>query len=215
MSYAKLRHQISLGLWRAIWSPGRWFFNYFAHLRVIGEENIKGLEGPLIVAANHFHTLDAFVIGATIPKYSKLTPIRYGIWHKYYWHFLNFPFAWILGSFEIRRGKGLEHALKKPIQLLEEGRIIGIFPEGNRHQSGPLKKGRRGAAYMAIKTNSAILPVYIHGNFQMSYLELLLRKRKIQVTIGKPFLVTNKKTDEKTLNKSADMVMEKIRKLKP
>lgn len=215
MSYAKLRHQIALGLWRAIWSPGRWFFNYFTHLEIQGEENLRGLKGPLIVAANHFHTLDAFIIGATLPKYSKLTPIRYGVWHKYYWHFLNFPFLWILGSFEVHRGKDLKYALKKPLQLLREGRVIGMFPEGSRHRSGPLKKGRRGTPYMAIQTNTAILPVYIDGNYQMTYGELLLRKRKIRITIGKPFFVTDKKTDEQTLNKNADMVMEKIRKLKP
>ena len=143
MSQATLRHQIALGLWRTIWNPGRWFFNYFAHLDIKGEENLQGLEGPLIIAANHFHTLDAFIIGATLPKHSKLIPIRYGVWHKYYWHFLNFPFLWILGSFEVHKGKDLKYALKKPLQLLREGRVIGMFPEGSRHRSGPLKKGRR------------------------------------------------------------------------
>ena len=68
---------------------------------------------------------------------------------------------------------------------------------------------------MAIQTNTAILPVYIDGNYQMTYGELLLRKRRIRITIGKPFFVTDKKTDEQTLNKNADMVMERIRRLNP
>ena len=66
---------------------------------------------------------------------------------------------------------------------------------------------------MAMKTDTAILPIYIDGTYQMSYLELLLRKRRIRVIIGKPFIIENKKTDEETLNKNADMVMKKIREL--
>jgi len=215
MSHAQLRHEIALKLWRFMWNPGRWFMEYFTDLEIKGEENIKGLPGPLIVAANHFHTLDAFFIGAAIPKYSKITPIRYGVWHKYYWHFWNFPFVWILGCFEVHRGGGLENVLKRPLQLLREGRVVGIFPEGSRRKLGRPRKGRRGAPYLAIKTKTPILPIYIHGAHNMSYIELFLKKRRIQIIIGKPFRPKKDKTDDESLRKMGNYVMEKIRKLEP
>ena len=195
--------------------PVRVFIRYFLHLEITGQENIKELQGPLIIASNHFHTIDVFVIATSLPKNSKLIPIRYGVSHKHYWHFINFPIIWLMGSFELPRGKGLDYALRTPTKLLQEGRVVGIFPEGTRQKSGLLNPGRKGTAYLAMKTNTAILPMYIDGNYQMNTMELLLRRRTIRVTIGKPFFVTNRGTDEKTLNRNASVVMERIRELNP
>lgn len=211
----KLRHYIARTIWRCVRVPGRRFLEYFAHFQVKGEEHAKGFKGPLIVIANHAHSIDAFLVGAAMPKDSEILPVRFGVWHKYYWHFLNFPFLWLLGSFEVRRGRGLDLALQEPSKLLKAGRTVGIFPEGKRRHLGRPRSGRRGTPYLAIQTHTHILPVHIEGTFDMTWRELLLRKRTIQVSIGKPFVLKSKQLDEKTLNKMGSLIMQKIQALRP
>lgn len=71
------------------------------------------------------------------------------------------------GSFpvDIRKGKG-ESAFREALNVLNEGDALGIFPEGQRSERGPMGELRTGVARLAIETGAPIVPVTIGGAFR-------------------------------------------------
>jgi 1-acyl-sn-glycerol-3-phosphate acyltransferase len=51
-------------------------------------------------------------------------------------------------------------SLKQAMAVLEHGHIFGIFPEGRRSITGELDSFEKGAAFLALRCNAPIVPVY-------------------------------------------------------
>lgn len=197
--------------------PLRVVFNFFFRLEVESREDLKKLTGPLIIVSNHASWIDPFLIGMAFPFNAKIFPIRYATLWKYY-YFPVFTFLiWLFGGFPIRKGIGLEKSLAVPEEILGFGGVVGIFPTGKRtrvwNKNQPVKP-KRGAAYLAIKTNTYILPVKIEGNMGMNFKGFLTRKYKIKIKTGKEFLLPYQNLNNvEKLNYPADYVMAKINRL--
>ena len=189
------------------------FFKFFVHFETESQENLKKLEGPLIVASSHISWMDPFLIGISLPFWSKLFPVRYACWHKYYYSIRFLAIPWLFGSFPIEKGVGLDKALKTPVELLKKGQVIGIFPEGKRTMRGE-SKGKRGAAYLAFKTQAKILPIKIEGNPNRGVLNFLFRGQRMKVKIGKAFALPHQRVNSvEDLNEPTNLIMEQIQKL--
>ena len=92
--------------------------------------------------------------------------------------------------------------------------VVGIFPEGRRTRDGNFSRGKRGAAFLAEKTKTQILPVKIEGNALMFFGKALFRGYKVQVKIGQRFFLPEKKIEKiEDYNDLADYIMEKIKKI--
>lgn len=185
------------------WFFGRLLFGYFFNFEVVGKQNIKNQKGPLIVAFNHCSWLDPFLVMASIPPSSQISPIYFATWYKHYWKF--FPFTFMAGAFPVKKKLGLKKSLKKGLDVLKKKGVVGIAPEERRRHLGRRRKGRRGAAFLALKTNSPILPIYI------------VRKTKATVVIGKSFELDDKQKIKKAtdLDEFSNFIMDKIYQLKP
>jgi 1-acyl-sn-glycerol-3-phosphate acyltransferase len=90
------------------------------------------------------------------------------------------------GVFFVRRGEGDRAAQRLAFELLNEGRMIGVFPEGTRSRDGVLREGRAGAALLAIRTGVRILPVGVAGTHRQ-FASWLPRRNRITIRIGQPF----------------------------
>lgn len=195
------------------WLPARLIFTFFLSLKIETKEDLRKLEGPLIVASNHICWADPFLIGASFPFLAKVFPIRYACWWKYFYFPFIFPFAWAFGSFPVRKGIGLERTLKTAVKILEKKGVVGIFPEGRRQRKGA-SKPKRGPAFLAIKTGAKILPVKIEGNTSMSFFGCLLGRYQVKIKFGKTFHLPPQKINSiENYNKPANFIMEKIREL--
>lgn len=194
------------------WMLGRTFFRFCFQFEVKGEKYLKGLKGPLIIAFNHSHRLDPIFINASFPPGSRLTPIHFATWYGHYWKPVFLPFLIMAGAFPVYKGIGLEKTLKKGLEILERGGIVGIAPEERRRHLGRPRKGRGGVAFLALKTNSPVLPIYIDGVMGLKMSDVLSRKRKVATKIGKPFYLSSLSKDiqEVNLKALADLVMEHI-----
>lgn len=187
----------------------------FLHLEIETEIDLKKLEGPLIIASNHISWIDPFLIGIPFHFNAKILPIHYTVLDKFYYKPLILPFVWLVGSFPVKRKIGLDKALKIPIDILNKGGVIGIFPEGKREWKKGPSRPKRGIAYMALKTGTKILPIRIETPIiKMTFIGALLGKYKIKIKIGKPFYLP-KKTIAKVqdYNQPANFVINRIRQL--
>ncbi len=112
-------------------------------------------KGQLIVSGNHSTWLDPIWIAITVPRrihfLAKEELFRNPI--------LSFLFT-AAGFHPVKRGSADRRVLKFASQRLNEGRVVGIFPEGTRNKDG-MGKAHNGAAYIALRTGSPILPVSI------------------------------------------------------
>lgn len=115
------------------------------------------------------------------------------------------------GVFAVERSKGDISAIKKAEQLISDGHILGIFPEGTRYKTGAPRKAKSGIAYIAMHTKSDILPVSIYreGKFNIF--------KKTTVRCGEIIryedMVDLNDTDRSNLKRIANRVTDEITKL--
>ena len=136
----------------------------------------------------------------------------------YFLHRIFYFFVKISGNMPVSKAKDgvLEIALKEPILSLERKEIIAIYPEGRMtRKENEFEKGRRGVSYLSLKTGVQILPVSIRGSAGASSWNFLLRRNRVFVSIGKPFLLPKNLSynNNDDLVKGSDMVMNKIKEL--
>lgn len=53
--------------------------------------------------------------------------------------------------------------VRRALNVIDSGEILGIFPEGRRCRNGEIIKPKKGVAFFACKSNVLILPVAIVG----------------------------------------------------
>ncbi|MBR5485892.1 MAG: 1-acyl-sn-glycerol-3-phosphate acyltransferase [Oscillospiraceae bacterium] len=67
-----------------------------------------------------------------------------------------------INAFAVDRGAGDAGALDHAVKLIEENKIMGIFPEGTRSKTGELLRGKSGMAVIASRTKASILPAAVY-----------------------------------------------------
>jgi 1-acyl-sn-glycerol-3-phosphate acyltransferase len=80
------------------------------------------------------------------------------------------PFRWLirsLGAMPIARGGGDRAALRRSEELLREGWMLNLFPEGTRTADGYLGPIKPGVSSLAIRAGVPVLPVFVHGGFEV------------------------------------------------
>jgi len=92
----------------------------------VGSENVP--EGGVILAANHTSFADVLVLSAASKR-----QLRYMAKKELFKIPLLAPLIKALGAYPVDRGGSDVGSLKKTIAMLEEGEMIGIFPQGHRH----------------------------------------------------------------------------------
>lgn len=149
-------------LYRALRGPlrrvlGRWF-----DLSVEGLEHLPTGGGPYLIAANHHNYLDGIVLGVTVPE-----PISFlvmpRVWRATPLHPL---FHRHIGSIPIDLERADVGALRRALQALESGKVVGIFPEGPFSVRGRLEPGLPGVALLALRSGVPVVPAGIRGTYE-------------------------------------------------
>lgn len=156
----------------------------YAHMDVVGRENVPR-QGPLIVVANHLSAVDPELLAAFFPR-----PVHWMAKQEIFDHPLTGPIARLYGAFPVRRFEADLAALRKAMQILTQGQVIGIFPEGHRSASGRLQPLQPGAALIALRSGAPIVPVGIVGTEAIKVPQLFwqpLSRPHLGIIIGDPF----------------------------
>lgn len=182
--------------------------------KFIGKENIKGIPRPLMVIANHVSLWDPMVIGPLFPFFSKYYPFTLMAADEFFENPIFRIFFWLTNTASAHKGMGYDVSLKKPREDLKNGGVFLIFPGGQRHSDGSIQKPRRGAAILAMEMpNLTILPINIKiSTLKWKLSDIILRRKKITFTAGKPFKLRDITSSENT-DEVAEILAEEISKL--
>ncbi len=105
-------------------------------------------------------------------------------------------------------------ALRAGVQVLRDGRLLCIYPEGTRSPDGRLYRGKTGVARMALEAGVPIIPVAMVGTRTIQPIgRVVPRLAQVQVRIGVPIHVDESADDPAVLRQVTDQVMAAIAEL--
>ena len=162
----------------------RWLFQ----ARIEGEENVPETGGA-ILASNHLAAGDTFVMPAllrrpvTFPAKAELFVGNRGLWSKILAWFLK-----AVGQVPLDRSGGRVSlaGLSPVLQVLADGGLVGIYPEGTRSPDGRLYKGRTGVARMALAAGVPVIPVAVAATAPIRTAIGLPWIWKPRIVVGRP-----------------------------
>lgn len=161
------------------------------------------MDGPAILVCNHVSALDPLLIQSAIRK-------RLVIWmmaKEYY----DVP---VIGSvFRAVRAIPVERsgrdltATRGALRALENGRILGIFPEGKIETSKELLPFQTGVALMAIKAGVDVYPAYLDGTQRgKEMVAAVISPNKARLTFGPKVEFDRNSTGKQALEEATDKI---------
>lgn len=170
--------------------------------KVEGKENIP-THGGAIIAPNHISLWDPPLMGAALSR-------RIHFMAKE--ELFSYPvFRWIitqLKAFPVKRGAADRNAIRTAVTLLEQGELVGLFPEGTRGKNGVLGPAEPGVLMIAVKANVPIIPVAIIGTDKVGRFPILFPR--FIVRFGKPLTVSPGKLSREETEVQGRWVMAEI-----
>ncbi|MGO4888140.1 lysophospholipid acyltransferase family protein [Anaerobacillus sp. MEB173] len=177
----------------------RGYFNVMSRVEIIGADNVPA-DGGVILCCNHINNLDPTLLG-TFCKRKVLfmakaelfsIPVLKTVLTK-------------IGTFPVKRGMSDKQALRHAIKVLKEGHVLGIYPEGTRSKTGELGKGLAGVGFFALKTDAAVVPCAIVGDYKPF--------KKLKMIYGKPLDFSAYREQKISAEEATEYIMSEIKKL--
>lgn len=171
--------------------------------RVIGRENLRGVQGPLLVISNHVSDVDVGLIQtALLPRLrhrlatatggEALELLRLPAPDRHWFGRGYDRVQWILGVsllnlFPLPRQAGFRKSFAYAGEAVDRGYNVLVFPEGRHTPDGKLCPFRAGIGLLVNNLGIPVLPLRIDGLFEIkSAGKRFTAPGRIQVRIGKP-----------------------------
>ena len=158
--------------------------------KVTGAEHIPA-SGGAIIAANHLSVVDSVFLPLMLDR-----PVTFSAKAEYFT--ASGPAARLWAAYlkatnqlQMDRDgpRAAQDTLEAALDLLREGRLFGIYPEGTRSPDGRLYRGRPGVGWLALKSELPVIPVALFGTRHvLPPGSVLPRPGRIEVKIGAPLV---------------------------
>jgi 1-acyl-sn-glycerol-3-phosphate acyltransferase len=164
----------------------RFAFSFLPPLwRLVFRVSIRGagnipLTGPVLLASNHRSNLDPFFVGVSFPRQVHFMA-KSELWKVK-------PLGWLidmLGAFPVNRGEADRSAVKRALELLGAGAVVGMFPEGHRQRSRQVGEIHPGVALFSLREGVVTVPMIVDGT-ERAVRRGLPRFPRVTVTFGEP-----------------------------
>ncbi len=150
----------------AIYTVARIIFGFLFHtifpLRFHNAQIVEEMQPPYIIMANHRSFADPMALAIKVKRYEIRFIGKRELAHGRLKSWLFSGLHMILVS---RHATDMA-AMRQCMQTLKEGHILGIFPEGTRHQPEMMQEVESGTAIIALRARVPLLPVYIDGKIR-------------------------------------------------
>lgn len=177
------------------------FSKFILRAEIIGSEHIPS-SGPIILSGTHISNLDCVLLMASTKR-----QIHFLAKKELFDGFFGIFFSH-MGLIPVDRSKKDQSVIPKAIEYLNQGGIVGIFPEGTRNKTNKkLLPFKFGAVSMAKKTESYLVPFAIVGDYRF-------KSRNLTIKYGIPFKVGDMDLDEanQKLYQTVEKLMDEINK---
>ncbi|MAS35066.1 MAG: hypothetical protein CL610_13735 [Anaerolineaceae bacterium] len=152
-------------------------------VRLLTRPEIRGLEnlpkqGPVILVGNHVAMIEVILMAVYVP------------WQVEFIGTGDIPvdprFAWmanLYGFLPVSRGSTDRQEMQMPLDVLKQGGVVGIFPEGGIW-STTMKRARTGVAWLSFHGNAAVLPMGFGGMRGAIQAVMQLKRPRVVMNVG-------------------------------
>jgi long-chain acyl-CoA synthetase len=180
------------------------FCRAFMRLEVKGLENLETVLGPafsradeagpqraFLICPNHQSFLDPFVLSSNYPLHIFKRIFHVGA-SEFFESRLMASLARMLNVVPVNPDAELMKAMKAGAIGLKHGKVLNIYPEGERAFDGELHQFKKGAAILATELGLPIVPVAIDGLYKVwPRHSWRIRPAKVKVRLGEPFFAAD------------------------
>ena len=157
--------------------------------------------GPMMICASHSHIVDPLLL---VYLLGWRRPLRFMAKKE----LLDMPILGAIlrgiGSFGVDRGHADMGAIRASMDVLKNGGILGIVPEGTRRQESG--EGKNGAVMIAARTGARIVPVYIPRKKRLFH--------RLDVVVGEAYRLDRSLRGKEAYAEKAGELMSRIEALK-
>ncbi len=174
-----------------------------AHPKIVGRENLRGLDGPFLISCNHVTYIDVgFALIALPPRVRRKLAV--GMWGEMLWEMWRPPQTWnpvvrwayragyylvvaLFNVFPLPQQSGVRESFAYAGESVDRGYSVLVYPEGARTPDGRPSPFRSGVGMLASRLNVPVVPMRIDGLYQMKMAgHKIARPGELTVVIGKP-----------------------------
>jgi len=180
---------------------------------VEGTENVPRT-GGLVVCGNHFATLDPPMVPAFLPRPDSWSMAKSEYFRKPWQRFLFTAYQ----AFPVVRHTADRVALRRAFDILKDGQVLVIYPEGTRVESGTLSDPEPGAGFIAQRSGCPVLPVALTGTREcLPKGAIWPRRVPVKIRFGRPFVIATKRASGERISHqdASDAIMLAIAELLP
>jgi 1-acyl-sn-glycerol-3-phosphate acyltransferase len=202
------RRRLARGLCRV---AGRLLLPAFFEIDIIGQENFPA-GGPLLVVGNHVAAMEVVLMAVFTP------------WQVEFLGSSDIPhervtecIIRIFGSIPFQRGSFNRSALAMALDVLAQGGVVGVFPEGGIWDAGAMR-AQAGVAWLSYYGRAPVLPIGFGGTPGAMGAALRLKRPRLRMQVGEPIAaarISAGKPRRACLDEHAELVMRRVRELIP
>jgi 1-acyl-sn-glycerol-3-phosphate acyltransferase len=160
------------------WSIVSPLFHTYFRGRIYGAENVPK-QGRLLVASNHASDFDPVLLSCAVRR-----PVAYMAKEELFQVPVLKQAITAYGAYPVKRGTGDRAAMKAAMASIESGWATGVFLDGTRTEDGRIADPKLGAAWIAAKTNSPLIPVSLWGTHEILKAGKFPRPVPLTIRIG-------------------------------
>ena len=164
------------------------FCRVFMLLEVKGVDELRKLDRPFLICPNHQSFLDPFVLCSNYPYSLFRNSFHVGASEFFANSFMRY-IATMLNVVPVNPDTELMRAMKAGAIGLKHGKVLNIYPEGERAFDGQLHGFKKGAAILSTELDLPIIPIAIDGMYKVwPRNSWRIRPAKVKITVGKPII---------------------------
>lgn len=175
--------------------------------------------GPALIIANHRSPVDPLMIWMNHHfgnPTGRIRNIRFMMAREY----LDVPgVGWITRTARVipadRDGRDSGPA-REALRALKQGYLVGLFPEGRINTGTDLLEASPGIAWLALKADVPVYPVFLHGSPQGGMVQSFCRFSRIRIDFGEPIDLSEysgRKATQQVLQDATCLMMQKLAEL--